>query len=398
MKFCPECGVKLVSQKFCHECGANIAQYLNGENLSDAGSLSSFDFSHLAAEAEAQLAEQERLRDFEIVGGTLVKYVGNGGHVVVPNEITAIGSYAFDGCSALTSVELPLGLTTIDQDAFQDCTSLKSITIPENVTFIGAGAFYNCRGLESIRFCANAMHYMGESGKGRATFSFSSFLHGGSSGNQSSAGGGYSGLINNVFCNAGTNGGGITVTVGSNVTELPAGMFHSKNCKVLSVVFESGSHCSAIGESAFEGCEALRRIFLPSSITSIGDNAFSCCTSLESTVLPSGLMRMGKRAFGNCEALTSVVIPDGVSVLEEEAFIGCTSLVSVTIPEGVSVIGERAFQSCGSIASLTLPQSVTEIGTWAFWGCNKMKTVRVPRRVYGHFFSYEYVERDVIAY
>ena len=29
MKFCPECGAKVVSQKFCQECGINLSKYLD---------------------------------------------------------------------------------------------------------------------------------------------------------------------------------------------------------------------------------------------------------------------------------------------------------------------------------------------------------------------------------
>ena len=50
MKFCPECGVQLVSQKFCHECGANISNYLNKTNATNT-----FDFSSLQMEAQKQL-------------------------------------------------------------------------------------------------------------------------------------------------------------------------------------------------------------------------------------------------------------------------------------------------------------------------------------------------------
>ena len=31
LKFCPECGAKLITQKFCQECGSNLSQYLADE-------------------------------------------------------------------------------------------------------------------------------------------------------------------------------------------------------------------------------------------------------------------------------------------------------------------------------------------------------------------------------
>ncbi len=38
MKFCPECGAKLLSQKFCQECGANVSDYTTStEEIRKAG-------------------------------------------------------------------------------------------------------------------------------------------------------------------------------------------------------------------------------------------------------------------------------------------------------------------------------------------------------------------------
>ena len=39
MKFCPECGATLVTQKFCQECGANISKYTGGSFVMRDGHL-----------------------------------------------------------------------------------------------------------------------------------------------------------------------------------------------------------------------------------------------------------------------------------------------------------------------------------------------------------------------
>ena len=69
---------------------------------------------------------------------------------IIPNDITAISNYAFEGCSGLTSITIPSSVTTIGELAFSDCSSLTSITIPESVTTIEDGAFYDCSSLASI--------------------------------------------------------------------------------------------------------------------------------------------------------------------------------------------------------------------------------------------------------
>ena len=58
--------------------------------------------------------------------------------------VTAIGSYAFYGCSSLTSINIPEGVTAIGGAAFQNCSSLTSINIPEGVTAIETSAFEYC--------------------------------------------------------------------------------------------------------------------------------------------------------------------------------------------------------------------------------------------------------------
>ena len=68
----------------------------------------------------------------------------------IPDSVTTIGMYAFDGCSKLTSITIPDSVTTIDNGAFSGCTALTSVTIPDSVTTIGRAAFYGCSSLTSV--------------------------------------------------------------------------------------------------------------------------------------------------------------------------------------------------------------------------------------------------------
>ena len=68
----------------------------------------------------------------------------------IPNSVTRIGSYAFQGCSSLTSITIPNSVTWIGWDAFLGCSSLTSITIPNSVTEIREEAFRDCSSLTSI--------------------------------------------------------------------------------------------------------------------------------------------------------------------------------------------------------------------------------------------------------
>lgn len=70
--------------------------------------------------------------------------------VTIPSSVTSIGQYAFSGCSDLTSVTIPEGVTNIGNYAFEYCTGLTSVTLPSGVTRIGKYAFYDCSGLTSV--------------------------------------------------------------------------------------------------------------------------------------------------------------------------------------------------------------------------------------------------------
>ena len=70
--------------------------------------------------------------------------------LVIPNDVTSIGKWAFYGCSSLTSIAIPDSVTSINNSAFQHCSNLTSITIPDSVTSIGDSAFSYCRGLTSV--------------------------------------------------------------------------------------------------------------------------------------------------------------------------------------------------------------------------------------------------------
>lgn len=68
----------------------------------------------------------------------------------IPDSVTSIGDRAFRICSSLTEIKIPDGVTSIGISAFEGCSSLNEINIPDSVTSIGDGAFFSCSALKSI--------------------------------------------------------------------------------------------------------------------------------------------------------------------------------------------------------------------------------------------------------
>ena len=199
---------------------------------------------------------------------TLIQYpIGNTrSEYIIPNSVTIIGEYAFDGCSSLTSITIPNSVTSIGEYAFQGCSSLTSVTIPNSVTRIRTFVFSNCRSLTSV-------------------------------------------------------------TIPNSVTIIGSSAFY--NCSSLTSVTIPNS-VTSIGKCAFYYCSSLTSVTIPNSVTSIGVSAFYNCSSLTSVTIGESVTSIGDAAFYNCSSLTSVTIPESVTSIGDEAFRGCSSLTTIT--------------------------------------------------------------------
>ena len=364
-------------------------------------------------------------------------------------SVTSIGSYAFKGCSGLTSVTIGNSVTTIGKDAFSNCSGLTSITIPNSVTSIGYEAFYGCSGLKKVivpdiaawcnisfgDFFANPLYYAKHIYSDENTEITDLVIPNSVTTIGSYAFYGCSGLTSIVVengntkydsrdnCNAIIETASNTLILGCKTTVIPnsvtsIGSYAFWNCSGLTSITIPNS-VTAIGSSAFSNCSSLTSVTIGNSVTSIGNYAFRYCSSLTSIEIPNSVTSIGDGAFSGCSGLTSVTIPNSVTSIGYDLFVGCSGLTKVIVPDiaawcnisfgnyaanplyyakhifsdenteitdlvipnSVTSIGYSAFYNCSSLTSVTIPNSVTSIGDWTFNKCSGLTSVTIGNSV-----------------
>lgn len=290
----------------------------------------------------------------------------------MPASITGIKSFAFEGCSSLTSVAIPEGVDSIKDGVFENCSSLFSIIIPKAVSHISSFAFSGCSRLAAIHVNENNEFYASIDGvvfnkdkslifrypEGKTAASYSIPL-------------GVKHIESYAFDSCSSLA---SIAIPEGVISIGFSAFGA--CSSLtSITIPEG--VTNIRQFAFSGCSSLASIVIPESVDSIKYGVFKNCSSLASVRIPRSVTSIGEMAFFRCSSLASVAIPEGVTSIGTDAFRNCSSLTSITIPEGMVEIGDGFFQNCSSLVSVTIPEGVGRVSPYVFGGCSKLKAIHV---------------------
>ncbi len=215
----------------------------------------------------------------------------------ISGSATSIGSYAFRGCSALTTASFP-NVTNISSYAFYDCRSLTTAYFP-SATDISGSAFTSCRLLTTISF-PNATSIGGYAFRECSALTTASFPN--------------------------------ATYIGSNAFQY---------CSSLTTA--SFPSVSFISNYAFASCRLLTTISFPNA-TYIGSNAFAYCHSLTIASFPS-VSFISNYAFAYCRSLTTASFPNATTI-NSCAFTYCRNLLSFyLLGSSVPTLGTDVFSS-----------------------------------------------------
>lgn len=168
------------------------------------------------------------------------------------------------------------------------------------------------------------------------------------------------------------------VELPSTLTEIVSGAFWG--CRSLKQ-FMFPKNVKKIGSGIFSECSSLERVEFNENVKSVGNQMFYGCSSLKEVVLPPLLKSVPTMFFDSCKALESIVISEQIEMIEPSAFADCEKLQSVLFNSDSCAIGHSAFENCLSLSCISLPNNIGIIEDSTFQNCISLKAIEIPANV-----------------
>lgn len=254
---------------------------------------------------------------FNASTGTITEYTGPDSEVIIPPTIGGVTVKA------------------IGQDAFRNCTHVTKVELTESITKIDAYAFYGCSNLVNIKL-HDGITYIGN-----YAFAYCLSL--------------------------------LKITLPSTLTG--SGRYVFEGCTRLDIVTFAEGTKTIYGTLAYS---QVKKVVIPSTVTTISDTAFYYCNRLEEVKIPNSVNTIGTQAFSGCTKLKSIQLGTGLRTIKDSAFYNCYSLKTITISAGVTSIGNYAFEGCTSLTSISIPDGLTTLGSGAFYNCYSLQSIKIP--------------------
>ena len=314
---------------------------------------------------------------------------------IVLEGITAIGSYAFFGCSFIKNIKIPNSVTSIGASAFSECDSLERVDYEGSISQWASITFgnYNANPLSMKKLYINGALFQEE----------------------------------NIIL--------------EEITSIGAYAF--SGCDSIKSI-EIPNSVASIGTQAFRDCSSLTNLYIPKSVINVGNYlawyddpiTFYCEVATE----PSGWENYNWNGFRpfyfdikkediiiqdelqylitseknvvvtgfTNELKSNLVIPSEIVINNQQykvtsigqaAFYRCQSITSITISNSITNIENYAFEDCDSLTSVIIPNSVLKIGDYAFGDCNSLTIYcEVATKPNEWSFNWNRIEGDYYKY
>lgn len=188
------------------------------------------------------------------------------------SNLTYIDDSAFEGCTSLSSVDLPDNLRILGNNAF-DSTALDHVWLPDSLTTLPLGGFSNCPNLKSVRL-PSALTQMA----GYVFYACSA--------------------LERVYVENGDE----NITFPSTLTSIGRDCFGG--CVSLKGTLTLPEGFKTTNMSIFESCTGLKKLVINEGVTTLGDGAFDDCTALETVYLPRSITSLSRSSLPSTKTIT----------------------------------------------------------------------------------------------
>ena len=338
-----------------------------------------------------------------------------GEHFDLPEGMTEIPVYMFNGHSNLETVQIPITVKKINDNAFEGTTNLKVGQLPEGVidkalvgleeigvsafaysgsdvvifpsgiVSVGAGAFTGNSNLKEVYFVkTNENSGIPSGGLPSDTFAECENLE----------------AIYVPWSDGAVPGAPwgapatatITYNYWDNIPDVfhfpqgfvkvPDHLFYTTTATTAKEIY-LWDECKEIGECSFYKAKNLTTVHLPDGLKKIAAYAFRYCSALKLSELPDSVEEIGKYAFhGSSVSLSK--LPKNIKKIATNAFQNCPNNTFAEIPESITLIASGAFLNNTGLTKLyfvdtpTVKKVTNGIANNAFEGCTNLVEIAVP--------------------
>lgn len=280
--------------------------------------------------------------------------------VKLPDRLSKINTKAFDGCKALSNVQISAGVTFIGDNAFARCPSLngKMITINavtppecseypgcfEGTSILGIKVPYGCG--EAYRNHEYWKQFKIEEDEIEDTLS----LRVSKTGTLQETAEAALNLENKSESQIDTlrieTSGNAVLDYSDDIPYLQDNFLNATTIDLSNAVLEDNRFKS----STFKDRVNLKKVRLNEDTTIIAGNAFSGCRNLRDIILPSALEKLGNGAFGECASLGSRIIINAKTPPQYDGAVFPDSITTILVPPGSvnaykSALGWRQYKN-----------------------------------------------------